>query len=174
MKKIALSVALVGAIIVASAVAARADVKDSWINTTAKITLLTTDGFSVNGAAVDTIDGNVTIHGTVGTTADQSRAEQAVRKVEGVKSVKNLLKVVPVTMKDAVAATADTDIQGRVEASLKTDHKMDDVKVASVNNGVVLLSGKAANISEKLRAIENAYTVNGVRRVASEIQTVEN
>jgi len=173
MKKIALTLALVGAIIVASAVAARADVKDSWITTTAKIALLTTDGFSVNGANVDTIHGNVTIQGTVGTTADRTRAEQTVRKVDGVKSVKNLLKVVPVTMKDAAAST-DSDIQGRVEASLKTDTKMGDVKVSSVKSGVVLLSGKTANLTEKLRAIENAYAVNGVLRVASEIQAIEN
>jgi hyperosmotically inducible protein len=173
MNRIALTVALVGTIVVASAVAARADIKDSWITTKAKIALLTTDGFSVNGANVDTLNGNVTIHGKVGTTADRTRAEQTVRKVDGVKSVKNLLQVVPVSMKDVVASN-DSDVKDRVEASLKTDTKMDDVKVASVNNGVVLLSGKAANLTEKLRAIENAYSVNGVHRVASEIQTIEN
>ena len=173
MNRIALTVALVGAIVVASAVAARADIKDSWITTKAKIALLTTDGFSVNGANVDTLNGKVTIHGTVGTTADRTRAEQTVRKVDGVKSVTNLLQVVPVSMKDIVASN-DSDVKDRVEASLKTDTKMDDVKVASVNNGVVLLSGKAANLTEKLRAIENAYSVNGVHRVASEIQIIEN
>jgi hyperosmotically inducible protein len=173
MKKIALTVSLVAAIVVASAVTARADVKDSWITTKAKIVLLTTDGFSVNGANVDTTHGNVVLHGTVGTTADRTRAEQTVRKLDGVKNVKNLLQVVPVTMKDAVTST-DSDIKGRVEASLKTDTKMDDVKVSSVNNGVVLLSGKAANLNETLRAIENAYSVNGVHRVATEIQTIEN
>ena len=173
MKKIALTVSLVGALVVAGAVAARADVKDSWITTKAKIALLTTDGFSVNGANVDTIHGNVTIHGTVGTTADRTKAEQTVRKVDGVKSVKNLLQVVPAEMKDIVASN-DSDVKDRVEASLKTDTRMNDVKVASVNDGVVLLSGKAANLTEKLRAIENAYSVKGVHRVASEIQTIEN
>jgi hyperosmotically inducible periplasmic protein len=173
MRNIALTVSLVGAIVIASAVTGRADVKDSWITTKAKIVLLTTDGFSVNGANVDTIHGNVVLHGTVGTTADRTRAEQTVRKLDGVKSVKNLLQVVPVTMKEAVATT-DSDVKGRVEASLKTDAKMDDIKVSSVNNGVVLLSGKAANLDETLRAIENAYSVNGVHRVATEIQTIEN
>jgi osmotically-inducible protein OsmY len=173
MKKIALTVALVGVTVLAGAVAARAGVNDSWITTKAKIALLTTDGFSVNGANVDTIHGNVTIHGKVGTTADRTRAEQTVRKVDGVKSVKNLLQVVPVTMKEVVD-NADSDIKGRVEASLKTDTKMDDVKVSSVNNGVVLLSGKTANLNETLRAIENAYSVNGVHRVATEIQAIEN
>jgi hyperosmotically inducible periplasmic protein len=173
MKKIALTVALVGVIVVASAVAARADIKDSWITTKAKIALLTTDGFSVNGANVDTLNGNVTIHGKVGTTADRTRAEQTVLKVDGVKKVKNLLQVVPVSMKDIVAVN-DSDVKDRVEASLKADTKMDDVKVTSVNNGVVLLSGKAANITETLRAIENAYSVNGVHRVSSDIQAIEN
>lgn len=173
MKKIALTVALVGALVVASTVAARADIKDSWITTKAKIALLTTDGFSVNGANVDTLNGNVTIHGKVGTTADRTRAEQTVRKVDGVKKVKNLLQVVPVRMKEIVAVN-DSDVKDRVEASLKADTKMADVKVTSVNNGVVLLSGKAANISQTLRAIENAYSVNGVHRVSSDIQTIEN
>jgi osmotically-inducible protein OsmY len=92
-------------------------------------------------ALVDTLKGKVTIYGTVGTTADRTRAEQTVRKVDGVKSVRNLRQVVPVSMKDMVASN-DSDVKGRVEASLKTDTRMDDVKVASVNNGVVLLSGK--------------------------------
>ena len=168
MKKIAVTVALVAALVAISSVAAHADVKDSWITTKSTIALLTMDGFSVNGANVDTINGKVTIHGKVGTAADRVKAEQTVRKVDGVKSVKNLLQVVP---EKAMMATISTDaeVKDRVEASLKTDAKMDDVKVASVNSGVVLLSGKTEDINQSLRAIQNAYTVTGVHRVASEI-----
>jgi hyperosmotically inducible protein len=172
MKKIAVTVALVGAMVVAGAVAARADVKDSWITTKSKIALLTMDGFSVNGANVDTVNGRVTIHGKVATAADRTKAEATVRKVDGVKSVKNLLQVVPAKAMMATSAT-DADVKDRVALSLKADDKLDDVKVASVNAGVVLLSGKAENIDQSLRAIENAYTVTGVHRVASEI-TVDN
>ena len=85
------------------------------------------------------------------------------------KTVKNLLQVVPSNVKEAVAAN-DSDVKDRVEASLKADVKMKDVKVASVNNGVVLLSGKTDSLTESLRAIENAYSVNGVHRVASELE----
>jgi osmotically-inducible protein OsmY len=173
MKRLTLTAALVGTIVVAGAVAANADVNDSWITTQAKIALLTTDGFSVNGANVDTIDGHVTMHGKVASSEDRTRAEQTVSKVKGVKSVNNLLQVVPSNVKELVAAN-DSDVKDRVEASLKADSNMKDVKVASVNNGVVLLSGKTDSLTEKLRAIENAYSVNGVHRVASEIQTVEN
>jgi osmotically-inducible protein OsmY len=171
MKRMILTVALAGSVVALGAVAASADVNDAWITTKAKIALLTSDGFSVNGANVDTIDGNVTIHGKVETNADRTKAEQTVRDVKGVKTVKNLLQVVPANMKHAVAAN-DAEVKDRVEASLKTDTLMKDVKVASVNNGVVLLSGKTESVTEKLRAIENAYSVVGVHRVASEIQTV--
>ena len=173
MKRIAVTTALVGTIALAGAIVANAGVNDSWITTKAKIALLTSDGFSVNGANVDTIDGKVTLHGKVGTSADRTKAEQTVRKVEGVKSVNNQLQVVPDEVKDMVAGN-DSELKGRVEASLKADSKMDDVKVASVNNGVVLLSGKTGNLTDKLRAIENAYSVDGVRRVATEIRAIEN
>ena len=168
MKKIAVTVALVAALVAISSVVAHADVKDSWITTKSTIVLLTMDGFSVNGANVDTINGKVTIHGKVATAADRTKAEQTVRQVEGVKSVKNLLQVVPAKAMMATIST-DAEVKDRVEASLKTDAKMDDVKVASVNSGVVLLSGKAEDLNQSLRAIQNAYTVTGVHRVASEI-----
>jgi osmotically-inducible protein OsmY len=170
MKKIAV-VALVGGMAVASGDAVRADVKDSWITTKATIVLLTTDGFSVKGAAVDTVDGKVTIHGNVATEADRTKAEQTILEVDGVKSVANFLQVVSANKKDMVAAVEDSDVKERVEASLRTDTKMNDVKVTSVNDGVVLLSGKAENLNENLRAIQNAYSVQGVYRVASDIQT---
>jgi osmotically-inducible protein OsmY len=51
---------------------------------------------------------------------------------------------------------------------------MDDISVASVNKGVVLLSGKTASLGQKLLVIERVYTVAGVRGVSSEIETVEN
>jgi len=173
MKRMTLTAALVGTIVVAGAVAASADVNDSWITTKAKIALLTMDGFSVNGANVDTVNGNVTMHGKVATIEDRTRAEQTIREVTGVKSVNNLLQVVPSDVKQAVAAN-DSDVKERVEASLKADIKMKGVNVASVNNGVVLLSGKTDSLTENLRAIENAYSVKGVHRVASELQTIEN
>ena len=168
MKKIAVTVALVTALVAISSAVAHADVKDSWITTKSTIVLLTMDGFSVNGANVDTINGKVTIHGKVATAADRTKAEQTVRGVDGVKSVKNLLQVVPAKAMMATIST-DAEVKDRVEASLKTDAKMDDVKVASVNSGVVLLSGKAEDLNQSLRAIQNAYTVTGVHRVASEI-----
>ena len=66
----------------------------------------------------------------------------------------------------AVVASADVNDSWITRAN--------DVKFTSVNNGVVLLSGKTDSLTESLRAIENAHSVKGVHRVASELQTVEN
>ena len=167
-----LKIGLAAALIVAGAVSAQADTKDAWLTTMAKIALLTTDGVSATAVNVDTVDGKITIHGKVGTAAEKAKAEETIRKMDGVKEVKNLLQVVPQDQKDRVDAK-DSDVKDRVEASLKADTTIPNVKVASVNNGTVLLAGKTGSLSEKLRAIENAYSVNGVLRVATEIQTVE-
>jgi hyperosmotically inducible protein len=151
---------------------ARADSPDAWITTKAKIALLTADNVSVTAVNVDTVSGNVTLHGKVKSEGEKERAATAVRSVDGVKKVQNLLQVVPDAFKDSVKV-ADSAIKDNVEASLKAP-ALKDVKVASVNNGVVLLSGKTETLGEKLSAIEAAYNVPGVRRVASEIQTSAN
>jgi hyperosmotically inducible periplasmic protein len=155
------------------AVPAWADTTDVWLTTRAKIALLTTDGISVTGVNVDTVDGAVTLHGKVKTQVEKEKATLAVGTVEGVKSVNNLLQVVPDAFKASVKANDDA-IKNGVEGALKLDKRVEGVKVASVNNGVVLLSGRAATLAEKLRAIELAWNVGGVSRVASEIETGDN
>jgi len=147
----------------------QAGVKDRWISTKAKLALITSEGLSVKGANVDTHDGNVVIHGIVGSEADKEKAEARVREVGGVKSVQNLLQVVPRDEKKQVEFE-DSVTKDRVEAELKADKTLHNVDVASVNNGVVLLKGKVHSLSTKLRAVETAYEVPGVDRVATEIE----
>jgi hyperosmotically inducible protein len=147
-----------------------ADAPDVWLTTKAKIALLTADGVSVTAVNVDSVNGNVTLHGKVRSEGEKAKAAIAVGTVDGVKSVQNLLQVVP----DAVRPTlkvADDAIKSNLEASFKAEPALTNVKVASVNNGVALLSGKTRTLDEKLRAIEVAWAVQGVQRVASEIQT---
>src|SRR6266849_1925539 len=74
--------------------------KDTWITTKAKLALLTADDVSVTAVHVDTIKGHVTLHGKVKSEGEKARAEVAVKKVDGVKSVKNLLQVVPDAFKE--------------------------------------------------------------------------
>jgi len=147
-------------------------VPDSWITTKAKLALMTTSGVSSNDVNVDTIDGHVTLHGTVSSEQEKMRAEQAVRGIDGVKDVRNTLAVVPPAQQKAVEV-ADDKIKQQVEQKLSQDKTLADssIKVASVNGGNVVLTGTAASLSDHLRAVEDTRDVAGVKQVVSEIKS---
>jgi len=145
---------------------------DAWITTKVKMSLLTNEGISARNVNVDTVDGRVTLHGSVATEAEKARAEQVASRIEGATNVRNLLQVVAPKQEAKVDAT-DGQIENNVKASLKADRALADssIKVQSVNAGVVLLSGKARTLSDAYRAVGVTAGVPGVRRVASEIQS---
>jgi hyperosmotically inducible protein len=146
---------------------------DAWITTKAKIALATTDGAGRTDVKVDTDHGKITLHGKVDSQAVKAKAEATVRKIDGVTGVSNLLEVVPASAHEAVKA-ADKDIKEAVHAALKSNKNLDGIHVDSVDNGVVLLSGKSDNLDNNLLAIEAAYGCAGVRHVASKIETSDN
>ena len=156
------------ALLVASGV--RAGTPDSWITTKAKLTLLTSDGLSGSRIRVDTLNGEVTLHGKVPAAAEKTKAEALVRDLDGVHSVRNLLQVVPDERRERVA-TSDDDIKTHVEHALARDQALADVDVQSVNDGVVLLAGDVATLDAHLEAVKYAWQVPGVQRVASEIES---
>jgi hyperosmotically inducible protein len=145
---------------------------DAWITTKTKLALMTTTGVSSTDVNVDTVDGHVTLHGTVATEQEKARAEQAARGIEGVKDVRNMLAVVPPSKQDAVQAN-DEQIKKQVEAALKADQSLSDsnISVSSVNKGVVVLTGSATSLTDHLDAVADARRVPGVHQVASEIKS---
>lgn len=145
---------------------------DTWITTKIKISLMTTDGAGRNAVKVDTEHGKVTLHGTVDSQAVKDKAEATARAVGGVTEVRNLLQVVKESRQESVKAV-DKDLKDAVEKSLKADKNLEGIKVKSVENGLVFLDGSTTSLTNKLRAIENAYGIPGVRQVASEIETKE-
>ncbi|HZP42395.1 MAG TPA: BON domain-containing protein [Candidatus Binatia bacterium] len=145
---------------------------DAWITAKTKIALLTAEGVHATGINVDTVDGRVTLAGTVPSAAEKAKAEAEARKVSGVTDVRNLVQVVPAAQEKAVAAS-DAEIRERARAALRDDPALagSDIDVASVHDGVALLSGTADSASAHLEALDRVRSVSGVRRVASEIQS---
>ncbi len=145
---------------------------DAWLTTKAKLALWTTAGVSSTAVSVDVIDGTVTLHGKVGTAEERQRAEAEVAKVDGVHHIRNLLQVVPDYRRSIVDAT-DSTIKDNISRALKDDKSLSDstISVQSVDNGVVLLTGRAASLTDHLRAVETADGTPGVRKVRSEIQS---
>jgi hyperosmotically inducible protein len=168
---------LVGATVVilvcAAGVAQAADTPDAWVTMKTKIALMTTEGVSTTDLNVDTVKGIVTLHGKVATEAEKAKAENVARGIEGAKEVKNLLQVVPSAQR-AVVERSDDLIKTSVEAAFKANHRVaaSGIKVASVNKGVVLLSGKTKSLEAYLESVEVANAVRGVRRVSTEVEVV--
>jgi osmotically-inducible protein OsmY len=157
----------------AAVVPAAAAPPDAWITTKVKLSLLTAEGFTSGTAVnVDTVNGQVALHGKVSSQQEKETAEATARKIDGVQGVRNLLQVVAPAREHAVEKS-DEDIKKQVQAKLKADPSIQDssISVQSVNNGVVLLAGTANSLMDHLSAVETAARVPGVRRVASEIQS---
>lgn len=147
---------------------------DAWITTKTKLTLMTTEGVGSMDVNVDTVNRQVTLHGTVNTVAERDKAEIATKSIDGVSNVRNLLQVVAPS-REAAVAKSDDAVSAEVTAALQGNKSLanSSIVVQSVNKGVVLLKGDARNLTDALSAVETAASVAGVRRVASEIQSPE-
>ncbi|MEX2205465.1 MAG: BON domain-containing protein [Myxococcota bacterium] len=145
---------------------------DAWITIKVKAALLTAQDVPSANVAVDTVEGLVTLHGSVGTAGEKANAEAAARSVQGMREVRNLLQVVPAPARAAVEVS-DEALAKSVSAALARDAALADseIVVESVNKGVVLLSGSAQSLSDHVRALEDASRVDGVKRVASQIKS---
>jgi hyperosmotically inducible protein len=155
-----------------SGTASAANAPDSWITTKVKMALVMADGVSATAINVDTMNGKVTLAGTVASSDEKARAEKATRSVSGVHEVRSLLQVVAKPRQEVVAVD-DDKISEAVDKKLAADPALRDSKITakSVNKGVVLLQGKANSLSAHLRALAVARAVPGVTRVASEISS---
>jgi hyperosmotically inducible periplasmic protein len=155
---------------VVSTGAIAADRPDSWITMKTKLALMTTEGVDTWDLNVDTVNGAVTLHGKVATEAAKEKAESVAKGIEGVTSVKNVLQVVSSPDRKVVNKEDDA-VKDSVQKAFDADPtlKNSGIKIASVNKGVVLLSGDAKTLEANVRAVEVARSIPGVRRVASEV-----
>jgi osmotically-inducible protein OsmY len=144
---------------------------DAWITTKAKIALATSEQASAFDVNVDTVDGRVTLHGTVDSEEARKAAVETAREVDGVRAVDDLLQVVPPEQQAAVEK-ADEQLEASIEEALDQNAKLEDsdVEVESVNAGVVLLGGEASDLQDQLAALRAAGAVPGVKRVESRIE----
>jgi osmotically-inducible protein OsmY len=153
---------------------ALADRPDGWITTKTKLALWTTRGIDSTEIDVDSIDGAVTLHGKVESEAAKEKAERETKKIDGVKSVRNLIAVVPESAEKAVKKS-DKEIRDAIRDAFKNDPELakSGIQLRSVNAGTVLLGGKTNDINHQWQAVRVARGTPGVKSVASEVQVTE-
>jgi hyperosmotically inducible protein len=147
--------------------AVKTNVSDSWITSKTKIALFADSRVPGTSVNVETQKGTVFLRGKVDNDAAKAAAEEIAKGIDGVKSVKNELQVVPASEKKMVEAK-DEDLTKQVKSRLQNDARLKKVDVR-VDNGVVTLQGKVASIADSARASQLARGVPGVRAVKNDM-----
>ncbi|HJP94392.1 MAG TPA: BON domain-containing protein [Pyrinomonadaceae bacterium] len=80
-------------------------INDGWLWVKTRFDLAAADDLRDSTINVDVDQAVVTLTGTVASAAQKSRAEAVAKSVDGVKSVKNMLKIAPSTNSNANANT---------------------------------------------------------------------
>ena len=165
-------IALLLTLPLAGAVGAGAPPDDAWLTLKVKLALATSN-VAAQAVSVDTIDGVVALHGSVPSNAERSEAAGLAKRISGVRDVRNLLRA-DAPAKPPLAVSSER-IMTNVIAALKAEPALAESQIAvpSVTSGVVLLAGRARSLSEAYCAVRAASRVEGVKRVASQIESPE-
>jgi hyperosmotically inducible protein len=151
-------------------VGAGQEVKDSWITSKTKMALVTDKQVKARRIKVETQRGVVTLRGKVASSEERDTAERITKGIDGVKSVRNTLEIVPEATRKA-SDTKDDELIKAVRTRLDTDEKLKDASIrVRADNGMVTLMGTVPSARVKDRAVEMARKVPGVRAVRNELQ----
>lgn len=139
------------------------EIKDSDITLAVERALSVDQGVASHLIDVATLDGIVTLTGSVDNLLSKDRATKVAGSVKGVRSVVNTIKVKSMDR-------SDEDIEKDVRHALVYDPATDSYDVdVSVNNGVVTLKGTVDSWQEKQLCAVVAKGVKGVRDIENDI-----
>jgi osmotically-inducible protein OsmY len=153
---------------------------DAWIALKIRGTLLVKSGVSATSTKVAVESGIVVLSGTADNLAQKELTTEYAKGIEGVKSVKNEIIVKEVVAKagdsktDAKATTKvgdkidDASITTQVKFALLKHKSTSAIKTSvSTADGVVSITGIAANDSEKALVTKLTKDVRGVNSVSN-------
>jgi hyperosmotically inducible periplasmic protein len=146
---------------------AKTGMSDSWLTAKTKIALYSDDRIKGGQVSVETVDGEVSLRGKVDSDDVKAAAASVAKAVEGVKSVRNDLQVVPPGDRKAIDIS-DKDLTRQVEGRLSKSAELKKVDVRT-DGGAVILTGTVPSIGASAHASEVARGVPGVRMVKNEL-----
>ena len=149
-----------------------AEKSDAWIESKIKSALLFHRSVSASRTTVSVKDGVVTLSGTASSAAQKELTAEYAQDIEGVKAVKNGMKVVPEQPPRTMSETLDdASITAQVKAALLTHRSTSALKTKVVTrNGIVTLAGDAKNQAEKDLVTKITRDINGVKSVVNDME----
>jgi hyperosmotically inducible protein len=146
---------------------------DTWLTAKTKIALAA-DG-RVKGRQIDVVTTKnvVMLRGKVDSDEAKQAAEDITKMLDGVKTVKNDLKVVAPSKREAVEEK-DEAITARVQKKIAKDSHLKKADIAvQTNAGVVSLTGEVKDIMTSAKASWTAWFVPGVKSVKNDLTVKE-
>jgi|CXWL01.1.fsa_nt_gi hyperosmotically inducible protein len=154
-------------------------VNDSWLTAKTKIALAADSRVKGRQIEVETTEGRVMLRGKVDSDSAKRAAEGITAGLDGVKTVRNDLEVVPPSAREA-EEEKDEAITARVkehiakDATLIKDRRLKDADInVHTNAGVVSLTGEVPDIATSAQASWTTRQVPGVKSVKNDLTVKE-
>ena len=145
-----------------------AENSDTWLMMKVKTTLLFHRSVSGSKTEVNVKDGIVTLQGEATSQAQKDLTTEYAKDIEGVKEVRNEMVVSKLskTTRSVSEKIDDASITAQVKMTLLYHRSTSALNTSvTTRKGVVTLSGKAKNASEKDLATKYVNDVHGVKSV---------
>ena len=143
---------------------------DAWIAWKIHYQLLVHADVSYSDTKVDVKDGVVTLTGTAESVAQKELTGEYAKDIDWVKSVKNdlVVKAAPAKPHTMGEAIDDASITSQVKYALFTHKSTSALKTkVTTTDGVVVITGEAANDAEKSLVGKLAQRIRGVKSVTN-------
>lgn len=167
----------VGPLAASSAVQAKNVLKDAWISMKIHSQFVPEDVLEGSNIDVDTLQGGVTLSGTVPTEAARARALAIAKATEGVKTTTDKLRIGPAEsaidpamLREAGRKTGrlltDGWVKSKIHAQFIPERTLEDSNIdVDISMGGVTLAGTVKSEAGRARAVAIAKATAGVKSV---------
>lgn len=148
---------------------------DGWIEVKVKSALLYRRSVSGSKTSVAVKDGIVTLTGEASSQAQKDLTEEYAKDIEGVKAVKNELKVSAAPPARTVGEVIDdASITAQIKSALFMHRSTGAIKTkVTTRDGVVTVTGEAKNLAEKDLVTKLVTDIKGVNGVVNNMEVKE-